>query len=374
MMGDNRGESDDSRFWGPVPTGWIIGAAFATYWPPRPHRVPLAPTARARTASWARLGPAPAPQHAPGAARAAPAAAGGCSPSTAASASAWSPAPTRPAAGCLAGPLVAAGVLFDYEALTTRELRSLSALNDSKQHSAEAREELYPLVLRSAARVVVVSRCVRGIDARGLHKTNLAALRDALRGVTAGSPRRGAVPESTASRWPEFEHPQRAIVDGDATSAAIAAASIVAKVTRDRFMRRADAQHPGLELRRARRLLDARAPRGDPAPGRLAAAPDVLPVARLPAARAVGGVTRCRPGHRYHAPSTWSRRSSRPRSSTITPTASKRIVRAVGRSLRLSHSQAAPAAAGGRAGAGAATAAAPARAGSPVRRIQPCAS
>jgi signal peptidase I len=34
MMGDNRGQSDDSRFWGPVPTGWIIGAAFATYWPP----------------------------------------------------------------------------------------------------------------------------------------------------------------------------------------------------------------------------------------------------------------------------------------------------------------------------------------------------
>jgi signal peptidase I len=34
MMGDNRGESDDSRFWGPVPTKWIIGDAFATYWPP----------------------------------------------------------------------------------------------------------------------------------------------------------------------------------------------------------------------------------------------------------------------------------------------------------------------------------------------------
>ena len=34
MMGDNRGESDDSRFWGPVPTAWIIGEAFATYWPP----------------------------------------------------------------------------------------------------------------------------------------------------------------------------------------------------------------------------------------------------------------------------------------------------------------------------------------------------
>lgn len=35
MMGDNRGESDDSRYWGPVPRKWIIGGAFATYWPPK---------------------------------------------------------------------------------------------------------------------------------------------------------------------------------------------------------------------------------------------------------------------------------------------------------------------------------------------------
>jgi signal peptidase I len=35
MMGDNRGSSDDSRFWGPVPRKWIIGQAFATYWPPK---------------------------------------------------------------------------------------------------------------------------------------------------------------------------------------------------------------------------------------------------------------------------------------------------------------------------------------------------
>jgi ribonuclease HII len=146
--------------------------------------------------------------------------------------------------GCLAGPLVAAAVLFDYEALTTRELRSLSALNDSKQHSAEAREELYPLVLRSAARVHVVSRCVRGIDERGLHKTNLAALRDALRGVTAQITGEALCLVDGFS-VAQFERPQRAIVDGDATSAAIAAASIVAKVTRDRYMHRADVLHPG---------------------------------------------------------------------------------------------------------------------------------
>src|SRR5436305_4528472 len=130
--------------------------------------------------------------------------------------------------GCLAGPLVAAGVLFDYRAITTRELRALSSLNDSKQHTVETREKLYPVVLRSASRVAVVSRCVRCIDARGLHKTNLAALRDAMRRVTrdvAGEVLCLVDGFSVA----EVERPQRASVDGDATSAAIAAASIVAQ-------------------------------------------------------------------------------------------------------------------------------------------------
>jgi ribonuclease HII len=146
--------------------------------------------------------------------------------------------------GCLAGPLVAAAVLFDYERLTTRELRALSALNDSKQHTSEAREQLYPLVLTSATRVTVVSRCVSGIDARGLHKTNLAALHDAIRGVTASV--EGEV-ECLIDGFavPRFEREQRAVVNGDATSAAIAAASIVAKVTRDRYMQHADELHPG---------------------------------------------------------------------------------------------------------------------------------
>jgi ribonuclease HII len=146
--------------------------------------------------------------------------------------------------GCLAGPLVAAAVLFDYEAITTRELRLLGGLNDSKQHSSEAREELFPLVLRAASQVTVVSRCPRGIDSRGLHKTNLAALRDALRVVTDGvnGPLLCLVDGFSV---PAFEREQRAIVNGDATSAAIAAASIVAKVTRDRYMRRAEELHPG---------------------------------------------------------------------------------------------------------------------------------
>jgi ribonuclease HII len=135
-------------------------------------------------------------------------------------------------------------VLFDYDANTTRELRALSALNDSKQHTAAAREELYPLVLRSALRVHVVSRCVRGIDSRGLHKTNLAALRDAILGVTDGV-REDVLCLTDGFSVPSLQRPHRAIVNGDATSAAIAAASIVAKVTRDRYMHHADVRHPG---------------------------------------------------------------------------------------------------------------------------------
>jgi ribonuclease HII len=146
--------------------------------------------------------------------------------------------------GCLAGPLVAAAVLFDLEALTTRELRALSRLDDSKQHSPEVREELFPAVLRAAARVSVVSRSAPGIDARGLHRTNLAALRDALLAVA----RPGCICLSDGFPVADLGHDQRAIIDGDATSAAIAAASIIAKVSRDRYMHRADAMHPGWEF------------------------------------------------------------------------------------------------------------------------------
>jgi ribonuclease HII len=146
--------------------------------------------------------------------------------------------------GCLAGPLVAAAVLFDVEALGVGERRALSALNDSKQHTAEARDELYPIVMRTAVKVAVVSRCVRGIDARGLHKTNLAALREALMRVAVP----GAICLSDGFPVPDFGHDQRPVVGGDATSAAIAAASIVAKVSRDRFMHRADGLHPGWEF------------------------------------------------------------------------------------------------------------------------------
>ena len=146
--------------------------------------------------------------------------------------------------GSLAGPLVAAAVLFDLDRLGLPERRALARLNDSKQHTCEAREELYPRVLRAAARTAIVSRCVRGIDERGLHRTNLDALRCALVQVAED----GALCLVDGFPVTELGHEQRAVVDGDCRSAAIAAASVLAKVTRDRYMRRAAARHPGWEF------------------------------------------------------------------------------------------------------------------------------
>ncbi len=146
--------------------------------------------------------------------------------------------------GCLAGPLVAAAVLFDYERLSLSDLRSLTQLNDSKQHTAEAREELFPRVLRAATAVAVTSRCVRGIDERGLHNTNLAALSDVLARVG----REGCICLSDGFPVPATGFEQRPVVGGDATSASIAAASVIAKVTRDRFMHRMEERYPGWDF------------------------------------------------------------------------------------------------------------------------------
>jgi ribonuclease HII len=146
--------------------------------------------------------------------------------------------------GCLAGPLVAAAVLFDLQRVGPSEVRALRSLNDSKQHTPDGRAELFPVIMRIAARVAIITRCAPGIDARGLHVTNLAALRTALRRV--------ACPEciclSDGFPVAALGHEQRAVIGGDAKSAAIAAASVIAKETRDRYMRRADLAHPGWDF------------------------------------------------------------------------------------------------------------------------------
>jgi ribonuclease HII len=134
--------------------------------------------------------------------------------------------------------------MFDLERLRPSDVRVLGALNDSKQQTPEGRQELFPLILRIATRVAIITRCAPGIDQRGLHVTNLAALRDALRRVAC----EGCVCLSDGFSVRKFGYEHRAVIGGDAKSAAIAAASVIAKETRDRYMRRADADHPGFEF------------------------------------------------------------------------------------------------------------------------------
>ena len=143
--------------------------------------------------------------------------------------------------GCLAGPLVAAGVLFDYEKLGPDERKLLAGLDDSKKKTLEERQALYPAVIACAERIVVTARCAQGIDARGLHVTNLQALADCLSRVAVP----GAKCLSDGFRLgSRCAVPHEAVVGGDARSAAIAAASVVAKVTRDRYMERAAEAYP----------------------------------------------------------------------------------------------------------------------------------
>jgi ribonuclease HII len=142
--------------------------------------------------------------------------------------------------GPLAGPLVVAGVLLDYACLRDHRVRPLAYLNDSKQCSEGQREELFRAVLGCAERVTLRVVPPVEIDRSGLHRSNLAALRACLHDLAP--PAEACLVDGFRLGPSAPEH--TAVVDGDEKSAAIAAASIVAKVTRDRYMRRADALYP----------------------------------------------------------------------------------------------------------------------------------
>ena len=142
--------------------------------------------------------------------------------------------------GSLAGPLVVAGVLFDYSSLRGHRVRPLALLNDSKQVEPEERERLYHAVVGAAARVAVRVISSTEIDRNGLHRSNLWGLRAVL--TELHQPSVACLVDGF--RLGPLAPPHTAVVDGDTKSAAIAAASVVAKVTRDRLMRRLDAVYP----------------------------------------------------------------------------------------------------------------------------------
>ncbi|MGE0220477.1 ribonuclease HII [Mycolicibacterium sp.] len=138
--------------------------------------------------------------------------------------------------GACAGPLVVAACV-----LGPNRLESLSALDDSKKLDESERERLFPLIRRYALAYHVVFIPSEEVDRRGVHVANIEGMRRAVAGLSV---RPGYV-LSDGFRVPGLPTPSLPVVGGDAAAACIAAASVLAKVSRDRLMVAMEDEHPG---------------------------------------------------------------------------------------------------------------------------------
>jgi len=141
--------------------------------------------------------------------------------------------------GAWAGPVLAAAVVLPPG--RSDLVAALRGVNDSKQLTARRRAELYPLIWQTALAVGVGQASSQFIDKHGIVPATHAAMRRALRQLALA-------PDYLlidALRLPGVEVPQLGLIHGDARVLSIAAASIVAKVTRDRLMLAFEQQYPG---------------------------------------------------------------------------------------------------------------------------------
>jgi ribonuclease HII len=136
--------------------------------------------------------------------------------------------------GPLAGPVVAAAVMLDPQ-------RPIDGLTDSKQLTARRRDALDGAVRERALAVGIARAEVAEIDALNILHASLAAMARAVAGLNLVP----AAVRVDGNRAPALAMPTETVVGGDGLDAAIAAASIVAKVERDRLLVALDATHPG---------------------------------------------------------------------------------------------------------------------------------
>ena len=139
--------------------------------------------------------------------------------------------------GPLCGPVVASAVILPKDC-------QILYLNDSKKLSEKKREELYDVIMEQAVAVGVGMATPQRIDEINILQATYEAMRQAIAGLKV----RPAVLLNDAVTIPEVEIPQIPIIKGDAKSVSIAAASIIAKVTRDRMMVEYDRLYPGYDL------------------------------------------------------------------------------------------------------------------------------
>ncbi len=143
--------------------------------------------------------------------------------------------------GPLAGPVVVAAV-----SLPQVPSAALCRVRDSKRMTAEARERLFGVIASQAAAVSVAWAHPRSIDRDNILRATLSAMARAARRAVSKLGRGGVlVLVDGPHRFPDEALPQRPVIEGDAQSLCIAAASVVAKVVRDRWMRRLARRHPG---------------------------------------------------------------------------------------------------------------------------------
>ena len=139
--------------------------------------------------------------------------------------------------GPLCGPVVASAVILPKDC-------QILYLNDSKKLSEKKREELYDVIMEQAIAVGVGMATPQRIDEINILQATYEAMRQAISSLSV----KPAVLLNDAVTIPGVEIPQIPIIKGDAKSVSIAAASIIAKVTRDRMMVEYDRLYPGYDL------------------------------------------------------------------------------------------------------------------------------
>ncbi len=147
-------------------------------------------------------------------------------------------------AGCgpLAGPVVAGAVVFPHTWLESGLYSKLRGLNDSKQLSEEQREKYFDIIASHPE----IRHAIAIVDVEMIDRINIrqAAWRGMNQALDQLQPRpQHVLVDGLKISW--LPYPQTALVQGDGRSYSIAAASVLAKVTRDRLMRAFDKQYPG---------------------------------------------------------------------------------------------------------------------------------
>ena len=139
--------------------------------------------------------------------------------------------------GCIAGPVFAAAVILP------REFR-LPELNDSKKLRPALRERLSEVILRESVASCIAMVSVEEVDRLNILWASMKAMRLAVEGLAVAP----SLLLVDGNRVTDLPMPQRAIVAGDARCASIAAASVIAKVARDRWMAEREPEYPGFSF------------------------------------------------------------------------------------------------------------------------------